>query len=141
MFSLVSTTLLALINIGSTAALNAVLSLFVGGTLSSYILCIGCVLIKRIRKEPLPARRWTLGRWGMAINIISLLFLFPIYVITFFPAATPVVPETMNWACVIYSSIVIFATLYYIVHGRKVYVPPVAHVSRGRGEWWRRVRT
>lgn len=48
----------------------------------------------------------------------------------FFPAATPVVPSTMNWGIVIYGGTVSFATIYYVAFGRFRYVPPVALVKR-----------
>jgi len=105
--------LLSLINIGSSVALNAIISLTISSLVSSYMITIGCVLLKRIRGELLPARRWTLGRAGMAINICALLFLMPIFVFSFFPLATPVVASTMNWSIVIYSSIIIFATVLF----------------------------
>ncbi|KAK0511157.1 hypothetical protein JMJ35_006709 [Cladonia borealis] len=128
--SLVVTVLLSLINIGSTVALDAIISLTIGSLVSSYIITVGCILMKRIRKEPLPARRWTLGRYGFAVNVCALLFLVPIFIFSFFPLATPVVASTMNWGVVIYSAMIIFATVYYFLYARHVYVPPVALVKR-----------
>lgn len=86
--------------------------------------------MKRIRGEPLPARRWTLGRYGYAVNVCALMFLLPIFVFSFFPLATPVVASTMNWGIVLFSGIIIFATVYYFLYARHVYVPPVALVKR-----------
>ena len=86
--------------------------------------------MKRIRKEPLPARRWTLGRYGYAVNVCALMFLLPIFVFSFFPLATPVMASTMNWGIVLFSGIIIFATGYYFIYARHVYVPPVALVKR-----------
>nr|AUW31164.1 putative GABA permease [Cladonia uncialis subsp. uncialis] len=128
--SLIVTVLLSLINIGSTVALDAIISLTIGSLVSSYMITITCILMKRIRKEPLPARRWTLGRYGFAVNVGALLFLMPIFIFSFFPLATPVQASTMNWGVVIYSGIIIFATVYYFLYARHVYVPPVALVKR-----------
>lgn len=128
--SLVVTILLALINIGSTTALFAIFSVAAGGILSSYMICIGCVALKRIRGEKLPSSRFALGRAGLPVNIIALCFLLPVYVFSFFPAVTPTDPTTMNWGCLLYGGVVIFATVYYYVHGHKVYIPPVALVKR-----------
>jgi len=130
LISLVVTSLLSLINIGSTAALNAVLALTTCSLLTSYMIVIGCVLLKRIRRQPLPGRRFSLGRWGMPINICAMCYLAPIFVFSFFPAGTPVTPGTMNWAIVIFAAIMGFATIYYFVLGHKHYVPPVALVKR-----------
>ncbi|PGH00160.1 hypothetical protein AJ80_09213 [Polytolypa hystricis UAMH7299] len=128
--SLVITTLLSLINIGSEAALNAIITLALSSLMSSYMISITCVLIKRVRGEVLPPRRWSLGRYGMLINILALCFLAPMFVFVFFPLATPVDLTTMNWACVIYGGVIIIATVYYAFVGRFTYVPPVALVKR-----------
>ena len=128
--SLVVTILLSLINIGSSVALQAIITLTISSLVSLYIITIGCVLLKRIHGEPLPYHRWTLGRYGAAVNAGALCFLAPIFVFSFFPLATPVVASTMNWSIVISSSIVVFATVYYFAFARHVYVPPVALVKR-----------
>ena len=126
--------LVSLINIGSTVALNAIVSITISALMSSYILTISCLLFKRIRGEPLPKGRFSLGRYGMAVNLASLAFLLPLFVFAFFPLATPVEPSTMNWGCVMFSGIVILATVYYMVLGRKKYTPPVMLVTRERYE-------
>lgn len=67
--SLVVCVFLSMVNIGSTAALNAILAVDLCALLCSYSLSIGCLLLKRIKGEPLPPRKWTLGKYGAAINI------------------------------------------------------------------------
>ncbi|PIG69434.1 amino acid permease [Aspergillus arachidicola] len=130
MVSLMVTVLLSLINIGSTTALLAIVTLTIGSLMSSYVITIGCLLLKRIRGEPLPPRRWSLGRFGMAINIGALCFLVPVFVFAFFPLTSTVDRESMNWCVVMYGGIMIIAILYYIFRGRHVYIPPVALVKR-----------
>lgn len=98
--------------------------------LNSYIISIGCLLLKRIRDEPIPPRRWSLGRWGGLINAAAICFMLPVYVFMFFPAMTPAVPGNMNWGIVIYGGVVVLSTVYYVVRGRGLYVPPVALVHR-----------
>jgi amino acid transporter len=126
--------LMSLINIGSSVALNAIETIIISSLMSSYMITIGCVLLKRIKGEPLPARRWTLGRYGMAINIASLLFLCPLFVFSFFPLATPVVASTMNWNAAMFGGIVMWATVYYWIWGWKQYTPPVSLVKREQYE-------
>lgn len=130
LISLLVTVLLSLINIGSTVALNAVVSLTVVSLIGSYMITISCVLLRRFHGPPLPPHRWSLGRYGAAINIAALCFLLPIFIFTFFPVATPVVASTMNWSIVLFGGIIIFATCYYFAFARHVYVPPVALVKR-----------
>lgn len=128
--SLCVTSLLACINIGSTTALSAINSLGGVSIVSSYYITIGCVALKRVRGEPLPPRRWSLGRYGLTINIASLLFLTPLYFFYFWPVTTPVTPQNMNWASLMYAGIIIIAVLYYIVKGRHVYTGPVMLTKR-----------
>jgi amino acid transporter len=130
LLTFVFTTLLSLINIGSTVAFNAICSMATNALLSTYIISITCLLIRRHRGPALPTRRWSLGAFGMPINLAALLFLIWIWVFCFFPQSTPVTAETMNWNIVINAGIMILAVMYYFVKGRHVYIPPVALVKR-----------
>ncbi|KAJ6127327.1 hypothetical protein N7523_002939 [Penicillium sp. IBT 18751x] len=118
MVSLAVTVLLSMINIGSQVALNAIISLTITSLMSAYIVSIGCVLLKRLRGESLPPHRWSLGRYGLAVNVGALCFLLPLFVFAFFPLSTPVTRETMNWSVAI---------------GRHRFIPPVALVKREVG--------
>ncbi len=66
--------ILALIQLGSTLAFNIIVSLSVLGLMSTYMLSIGCVFLKRLKGEPLPFARWSLGRFGFAINGFALFY-------------------------------------------------------------------
>lgn len=126
--------LVSLINLGSTTALNAINSVTISALLSSYILTIGCLLYRRFSGKPLPTRRFSLGRAGVAINIASMIFLLPLFVFAFFPLATPVQPDTMNWGILMFGGLILSATVYYIVLGRKQYVAPVTLVKHEQYE-------
>lgn len=130
MISLVVASLLSLINIGSTVALNAILALDCASLLSSYTICIGCLALKRLRGEPLPPRAWSLGRWGLWINIAAICWLIPIFIFALFPGATPTSPSTMNYGSLLFGAMVIFSTIYYVVKGRKVYISPRERLRR-----------
>ncbi|KAK4952394.1 hypothetical protein LTR10_009200 [Elasticomyces elasticus] len=137
MVSLGICTLLALINIGSATALNAVLALGTGSILASYLICISCVALKRLRGEVLPPRQWydfipamSLGRWGLSINIAAICWLLPIFVFIQFPSVTPTPAASMNFSSLLIGSVVILATVYYVVFGRKVYISPRQRVHR-----------
>ena len=71
MLTFVITCLLALINIGSTAAFNAIGSAALVSILSTYFISIS-VLIYRRFQGPLPARRWSLGRYVRLTGWIEL---------------------------------------------------------------------
>lgn len=126
------TILLSLINIGSTAAFNAIASITVGSLYASYVLSIVCFMYRRRCAEPLPARRFSLGSWGMGINFFSALYLSFAFVFTFFPSTKMVTPETMNWSSLVWGTVILFAIAQYILHGRKVYEGPVAYIRKSQ---------
>jgi len=128
--SFVITCLLSLINLGSSVAFNAIVSLTVGAILSSYIISISCVALRKIRHEPLPHARWSLGRAGLACNIIAVLFLILVYIFAFFPLSPSPTPETMNWSSLIYGAVIVFSVGYYFVFGRYAYEGPVVLVNK-----------
>ena len=112
LLSLVISALLACINIGSTAALNAINSLGGVSIISSYYVPVACLAVKRLRGEPLPPRRWSLGRYGLAINLAALIFLTPFWFFYFWPIAKPVTAQTLNWAPVMYGGMIIVSATY-----------------------------
>ena len=121
--------IICLIDLGSTTAFNIVVSLALLALLSTYMISIGCVLLKRIRKEELPPARWSLGRWGLPINAFA--FVYSGFVIVFccFPNSVPVTASTANWAPVVWVGVIGLAAAVYVVHGRRVYTPPVTFVE------------
>jgi amino acid transporter len=123
------TALLSLINIGSTAAFNAICSMGTNALLSTYIISIGCLLLRRIRGKSIPERRWSLGRAGLAVNIAALMFLSFIWIFLFFPQTTPVALSTMNWNILINGGAMLLAFAYYVLYGRRTYTGPVALVK------------
>ena len=141
--SMVFTTLLSLINIGSTAAFNAVLSVGVVALMATYSISISCVLAKRLRGERLVSSRWRpfgknagdgehgggLGRYGALVNVVALIYSLWCFFWSFWPTTRNVDPVTMNWAVVIFGFVMIFAAFVYAVHARKVYDGPVAKVE------------
>jgi amino acid transporter len=69
------TCLLGLINIGSSVAFNAIISLQIVALMFSYTISISCVLYRRIKHpELLPYARWSLGRWGVPINVVGVCY-------------------------------------------------------------------
>lgn len=92
----VASGVLCLINLGSTLGFNIIVSLTTLGLLSTYMLSIGCVLLKRIKGEPLPHARWSLGRLGLPINAFAFFYSGFVLVFSCFPAVVPVTLQTAN---------------------------------------------
>jgi choline transport protein len=111
-------------------AYNNITSLGLGALLSSYIICIGCLTLKRIRKQPLLPRHFSLGKAGLAVNLVSLAFLLLVFVMIFFPAAPHPTPQSMNWAVLMYGGVMILSLVYFVIEGRKSYDGPVEYVRK-----------
>lgn len=129
------TMLLSLINIGSTVAFNAIISLQVVALFMTYAVSISCVLYRRIRHpELIPTARWSLGKWGIPINIIGLLYSTFSFFWAFWPNETPVTLENFNWSVVLFIGVFVISLVMYIVQGRKVYKGPVTDIRAARLE-------
>jgi choline transport protein len=122
--------LLSLINIGSTVAFNSIASLGTCALLSSYIISISCMFLKRWRGEPLLPSKFSLGKAGIWVNGVAVIYLSVAFVFAFFPTFPKPAPDTMNWNILIYGVVVVFMLLYFAAKGRKVYSGPVEYVRR-----------
>jgi choline transport protein len=125
MLTCVVTCLLALINLGSTVAFNAIISLQLMALMATYSLSIGCVLYHRVIGNSLPLARWSLGRWGTPINAIA--FVYSVFILfwTGWPGAKDVTAETFNWSSVMFVGIFIISLVFYAIYGRHQYQGPV----------------
>lgn len=94
------------------------------------MLVISCLILKRIRKAPLPRARFSLGRAGLAVNIVALAFVSLAWLFSFFPLSTPTTAAYMNWASLLYGGAIIFSIVYFLVWGRHTYTGPVVQVKR-----------
>lgn len=129
--STIITMLLGLINIGSSAAFNAIASLVISGYLGSYTIPIILILEKRI-KNPASIQYgpFRLGRYGIACNVFSLIWIFIVMVFSFFPAVrTDLTLETMNWSCVLWAGTMIIGVIAYFGHLRGRYNGPIVETD------------
>lgn len=124
------TCLLSLINIGSATVFNAIVSLTVAGFLGSYILPFSLLLYTRIyHPSTLVFGPWHLGKWGKWINAAAILWSILVMFFSFWPTMIPVTPMNMNWSCLLWGAVVIFAGVFWVCHGRKVYKGPVVETT------------
>lgn len=116
--------LLGLINIGSSIAFNAIISLTTSAYLSSYLLPITLMIIKRLRGEKIKFGPWTLGRWGLPVNIVAACYTFITVIFAFFPPLVPIDAVSMNYACVVYGGVILLGIVYYFAWGHRSYMGP-----------------
>lgn len=101
----------------------------------TYVVSIGSVLYRRIRHpELLPSCRWSLGRWGVPVNIGGVLYSFHAFFWCFWPQATPIALDSFNWAVVMFVAICILSLVDYLVRGRKHYKGPVVLTAGYKSE-------
>ncbi|ROV92971.1 hypothetical protein VMCG_08993 [Cytospora schulzeri] len=124
----ITSSLLSLINIGSSSTLNSIVSLSTSALMSSYICSIGCVTWRRLTGNPLPKTQFSLRKWALPINVISEAFLIVMFALAFFPLSPDPDAASMNWSSLIYGAVILFSMIYYIFQGRHRYVGPVEYV-------------
>ncbi|KAI7364579.1 hypothetical protein KC354_g5572 [Hortaea werneckii] len=113
---------------GSYTAFNAFNSLGTVSILSSYTITVGCLIWRRLHEKPLPPRRWSLGRWGLAVNLFSLCLTMPMLFFYVWPLYYPVTASTMNWSSAMLGGVTIIALIYYVVKGSHDYAGPVSFI-------------
>ena len=124
-FCAIISAIIGLINIGSTVAFNAIVSLSIAGLFTSYLTVVVLMILKRVRGHTIEFGPWSLGWAGLPINILSACSLFIMVFFSFFPPATPVTLITMNWSCLMWGGSTLIGLAYYVVLGRKIYHGPV----------------
>ena len=104
------------------------LSLGVVAQQATYAISMSCVLHRRLtRPDLLPKCRWSLGRWGIPINICAIAYCWTMFFWCFWPISTPVDASSFNWASVMFAGTLGFSMVFYFVRQRFVYRGPVAY--------------
>ena len=110
--------LLSLLNLASYTAFSVIIALSTLGLYQSYLLAISCMLYARLNGR-LEAGGWSLGRWGIPINIYAMLYSLYISIFLVFPNYLPVVSTTMNYALPINAAVFLFAVISWFVWAKK----------------------
>ncbi|KAJ4158391.1 uncharacterized protein LMH87_008918 [Akanthomyces muscarius] len=140
----VITCLLTLINIGSAVALNDVLSLSISCLYASYLVVLVLLLHRRMtgaiaepsgdEDEIFSPDRLVWGPWrmnallGTVNNMFACCYLVFVLFFSFWPPATPVKADTMNYSCLGTGAVVIFSVVYYFALAKRQYNGPVVEV-------------
>jgi amino acid transporter len=117
--------LLLLINIGSSTALNALLALSNISIYISYLIPITLIFLKRLRKEHINFGPWTLGRWGMAVNLYAIVFGVFVCIFVPFPPIIPVTAENMNYCAPVFLGLIVLLGLDWTFRGKISYAGPL----------------
>ena len=118
--------LVQLLNLASTAALEAVLSLSSLALYFSYIMPTLFFLLRRLRGEPVIPAPFQLGRWGIPINIFAVLYGTFISIWLPFPSFQPVTWGNMNYCGPVLGAVIVFALCDWFISGHKRFAVPTS---------------
>lgn len=116
--------LLSLINIGSATAFNALISLPLIALYISYEIPISFLLLRRLRGCTPDVGPFNLGRWGIVVNLVAVLYIG--YVLSFvaLPTFIPVTASNMNYAGPLVLAAALIAICMWITSGRNRFKLP-----------------
>lgn len=69
------------------------------------------------------------GVLGILNNAFACVYLLVLWFWAFWPPATPVTPETMNFSILTFGAMALFATVWYLIRGSKEYDGPIVEVE------------
>ncbi|KAI1918339.1 hypothetical protein LOZ58_002055 [Ophidiomyces ophidiicola] len=116
--------LLGLIYFGSSAAFNSFTGVATICLSTSYGLPILISIIRR--RKMLKDAPFSLGRFGYAINVATILWICLAIALFCMPVSLPVTPSSMNYASVVFAGFATISVIWYLVRARKVFKgPPV----------------
>ena len=129
--SAVISILLSLIEIGSTVAFNAFLSLAIAGFYSSFLISATVMLIYRLKTPAsmIPWGPFRMGRFGTPVTLFSIAYSTQGMFFSFWPPGSNVTPETMNWSVVVFAGIIVISLIFWQIHGRKIYKGPIVEIT------------
>ena len=122
--------LLSLIIIGSSTAFNVFLSFGNAGIMTSYTVIIACLIYRRFDGNRFPETKFSLGQLGLPINCAALAYLVIALTFVFFPATPDPAPAEMNWASLMFGSVLILSFCWYFFRAKDEYDGPVEYVRK-----------
>ena len=123
--------LLAIINIGSTTAFNALVSLPLIALYISYFIPILFILIRKLQGRHPQYGPFKLGHWGIPINLFAVLYILFVLSFVALPTIKPVTAANMNYAGPLVLAVIIIALADWVISGRKRFRVPVSRALAG----------
>lgn len=121
--------ILGLINLGSTTAFNALVSLALLGQYTTYVLPTIFILVRRLfLAKNIPFGPWELGKWGVPVNLFTIAFSFITIGFNVLPPYFPVTSTNMNYAGVVFGAALIICGILWLLMGQKHYAGPIREV-------------
>ena len=73
----------------------------------------------------IPWGPFRLGRWGVLVTVIAIIYTTVAMFFSFFPGFLPVTAENMNYSVLIYGAAIFFMLGFWVLHGHKAYSGPI----------------
>jgi amino acid transporter len=122
--------LLGLINIGSSTAFNALISLPTIALYISYLIPILFLVIRKLQNRHPKYGPFKLGHWGLPINLFALVFIIYILIFLPFPTMPAVTGVNMNYAGPLVAAIILMALGDWFISGKHRFEVPIADASK-----------
>ncbi|KAI2787275.1 hypothetical protein POX_f07638 [Penicillium oxalicum] len=118
--------ILSVINIASETALSAILALSTSSIYISYLIPIVMMIIRRFdsSRGAIPFGPWHLGRYGLVINILALIFGLFVCIFVPFPTQIPVTAANMNWSGPVFLGVFLLLLVDWTFRARHKFVGP-----------------
>lgn len=145
--TVVIATLLALINLGSSTAMEDIVSMAVAGIYLSYLMIAVLLFNRRVRGDisryndnedgivNVPGAKLVWGPFhcpgimGALINGYAIIYITIVIFFSFWPATMNPTLESTNWSILAIGGSSFLAILYYIVYARSIYKGPIVEIS------------
>lgn len=123
--------LLALINIGSSTAFNALTSLVIAAFYSSFVISASVLLHKRLTtpEHEMNYGPFQNGRFGVPVIIGSIIYSIIGIFFSFWPGSLNPTLVNMNWSVVVFCGAMVLSMGFWFVHGRLVYTGPIVEID------------
>ncbi|KAL9085183.1 MAG: hypothetical protein Q9165_007714 [Trypethelium subeluteriae] len=117
---------------GTLTGFDTVITIATEGFYVSYAMPLFARVVSRLigQKHDLEGP-WSLGRYGLPLNVVGLLFLLYAIISFNFPSLYPVTSENMNYTSAAVGVIMFISLVTWITTGRKHYTGPGKHSAVG----------
>ncbi|KAJ4374776.1 hypothetical protein N0V83_001852 [Neocucurbitaria cava] len=110
---------------GTTTGFNTIIAIATQGFYLSYLMpLLSRILAHFSGKKTRLEGPYSLGRWGIVLNIIGFLYLAFVCVIANLPSVTPVTSENMNYTSAATGAVMFVSLIFWITTGRKKFTGP-----------------
>ncbi|OKP13509.1 Choline transport protein [Penicillium subrubescens] len=127
---------LSVINVASETALSAILALSTSSLYVSYLIPIVMMIIRRLdsNRGSIPFGPWNLGRFGMAINVFSLVFGVFVCIFVPFPTQLPVTAANMNWSGPVFIGVCLLLVIDWTFRARHKFIGPTKDLLHSKSK-------